>query len=100
RQTEDKFESTQNQGVDRAFSSALQQMMSMQADMVAQIKIIQSKIDEVDKKQDYVNKAARRTLGEEYWNDQLRDILKGGIKSVLTQAIFMPMQLLNIVVFK
>jgi hypothetical protein len=57
-------------------------------------------LKQLNKQQEYINRAARRTLGEEYWMEQFHRLTQGGLKTIAKEALLSPFKVLNTIVLK
>lgn len=85
-----------NKNIAQGFS----QMTALISQLSNELQSQKNQIKELETKQEYVNRAARKTLGEEYWSEQLTTLFRGGVKSGLVSAAKMPFRIFNIVVFQ
>ena len=57
-------------------------------------------LKELRENQKYILKASRKTLGEQYWGEELSELFRGGLKKILTELALCPIKTINIIVFR
>jgi hypothetical protein len=98
KETEQKVESNIN--IESTLAKALERMTVAQEQMTTALKSQQDRLIRLEAQQENINRAARKTLGEEYWNEELQQLLRGGIKATLSATIKAPFKILNQIVFR
>lgn len=101
---EEEEENEENEEVDREIDASVKEttgnIPKLLNDIIKTLNKNDERMRRIEKEQEYTNRAARKTLGEEYWNEKLLKILRSGPRKIMSELLYSPFRFLNIVVLR
>lgn len=100
KRTKKEEQLNQKQEIDTGVEKAIEKMSDSISLIADKLKDLDKQIKDIDTKQEYTNKAARKVLGDQYWSEQFYELLKKGKYEIMKQVLTSPFKVLNIIVFR